>query len=50
MGSASELEYHLLLAHDLGDLNTEDYQTLQPDLVEIKKMLSTFILKLTADR
>lgn len=28
MGSTSELEYHLLLAHDLGYLDTQDYEDL----------------------
>ena len=43
MGSASELEYHLLLAHDLGYLDTTQHQNLTFQTQEIKKMLSTFI-------
>ena len=43
MGSASELEYHLLLAHDLGYLDTTQHQNLTLQTQEIKKMLSTFI-------
>ena len=46
MGSSSELEYHLLLAHDLGFLPTHTYQPLSLQTREIKKMLSTFIKKL----
>jgi len=43
MGSASELEYHLLLARDLKLLVDGDYQQLATDVVEVKRMLSTFI-------
>jgi len=50
MGSASELEYHLLLAHDLTMLNTPDYERLAKDVTEVKRMLAPFIQKLTADR
>lgn len=50
MGSASELEYHLLLVHDLGFLNNFDYEELNQELIEVKKMLSSFINKLKADR
>jgi four helix bundle protein len=32
MGSASELEYHLLLAHDLGFLTNLDYDELNQEL------------------
>jgi four helix bundle protein len=46
MGSASELEYHLLLAHDLGFLIAQDYQELSRRTQEVKRMLSTFINKL----
>lgn len=46
MGSASELEYHLLLASDLDYLNTNDYQELVNRVIEIKKMLGSFIKKL----
>ena len=50
MGSASELEYHLLLGHDLGFLNGADYERLSTDTTEVKKMLASFIQKLRADR
>ncbi|MEW6115739.1 MAG: four helix bundle protein [Nitrospirota bacterium] len=49
-GSASELEYHLLLSHDLGLLQVSDYETLAGEVVEVKRMLTSFIQKLTADR
>jgi four helix bundle protein len=48
MGPASELEYHLLLAHDLGFLAAEHYGPLDTDLAEIKRMLNAFIHKLKA--
>ncbi len=50
MGSATELEYHLLLSHDLGILNDIDYENLSKETVEIKQMLTAFIKKLKADR
>ncbi len=49
MGSASEVEYHLLLASDLGFIKKPDYQKLDIDIIEIKRMLTTFIKKLKAD-
>ncbi len=49
MGSASETEYHLLLAHDLGYLTNGDYEQLGKDIIEIKQMLASFIHKLKAD-
>ena len=48
LGSGTELEYHLLLEHDLGLLKDSDYEPLQNDLIEIKKMLNSLIRKLTA--
>ena len=51
MGSASELEYHLLLARDLGFVDEALYQQLQERTTEVKRMLTAFIRKLplTAD-
>jgi four helix bundle protein len=54
MGSASELEYHLLLAHDLHILQRLDYERLSDGVVEVKRMLASLIrsvreIKLTAD-
>ena len=45
MGSASELEYHLLLARDLGYLSAQDYEELSQEAGEVKRMLSTLITK-----
>jgi four helix bundle protein len=50
MGSASELEYHLLLAHDLHLLDENTYHQLDERTCEVKRMLAAFILKLKADR
>jgi four helix bundle protein len=40
-GSASELEYHLLLARDLGHLDTATHECLATDVAEIRQMLSS---------
>jgi len=40
MGSASEIEYQLLLSLDLGLLGRDDYTPLQADVEEVKRMLS----------
>jgi len=45
-GSASELDYHLLLARDLGYLDFRQYRELLRKTQEVKRMLSTFITKL----
>lgn len=50
MGSACEVEYHLLLAHDLKFLNQSDYQQLDGRITEIKRMLASLIRKLNAER
>ncbi len=49
MGSASELEYHLLLARDLQFLKDSDYVKLDKVTIEIKQMLATLIKKLKTD-
>ena len=50
MGSASELEYHLLLARDLELIKPADYEQLAPRTTELKRMLTALHQKLTADR
>ena len=45
MGSASELEYHLLLARDLELVGKSDYELLEARAVELKRMLAAFIGK-----
>jgi len=49
MGSANELEYHLLFAKDLEVLDFKVHCELEPKVVEVKKMLSKLIQKLKAD-
>jgi four helix bundle protein len=46
MGSASELEYHLLLAHDPGFLEEDNHRELSGKTMEVKRMLSRFVNKL----
>jgi four helix bundle protein len=50
MGSASEVEYLLLLSYDLELLDSEYFQTVTNEVIEIKQMLATLIKKLRADR
>jgi four helix bundle protein len=47
--SATELEYQLLLARDLKLLLPDDYDQLSEQTVEIKRMLTVFVQKLTAE-
>ena len=48
MGSASELEYHLLLAKDLKLMKSKEYSELSESAIELKRMLSALIKKLKA--
>jgi four helix bundle protein len=50
MGSASELEYHLLLARDLKLIKPKDYEALNQQATELKRMLTALMQKLIADR
>ncbi|MDY7006605.1 MAG: four helix bundle protein [Cyanobacteriota bacterium] len=49
MGSASELEYHLLLARDLNLIKASEYESLVENVIEVKRMLASFIKKLRAE-
>jgi four helix bundle protein len=49
LGSASEVEYLLLLSKDLQYIGNSDYSKLSDLVVEIKRMLASFIKKLKAD-
>ena len=49
-GSATELEYQLLLARDLKLIQPGDYANLSEQTVEIKRMLTVLVQKLTAAR
>jgi four helix bundle protein len=50
LGSASEAEYQLLLTHDLEYLPDSEYQRLNSEIIEIKRMLASLVQKLKADR
>ena len=47
-GSASELENHLLLARDLSFLQPVEHKRLTGEVVEIQRMLASFIKSLKA--
>ncbi len=49
MGSASELDYHLLLARDLEMLASTDHRQLQTELAEVKRMLTGLIQRLSTE-
>ncbi|MCC6526888.1 MAG: four helix bundle protein [Polyangiaceae bacterium] len=48
-GSASELEYQLLLARDLELLPPAESQELSERAIEVKRMLGAFLSRLTTD-
>jgi four helix bundle protein len=48
LGSASELQYHLRLAHDLSILKPRDHERLSGEVKEVKRMLTSFIKNLKA--
>jgi four helix bundle protein len=50
MGSASELEYLLRLSNDLNFLDKAKSDELDTTVIEIKKMLASFIRNIRADR
>ena len=49
LGSASELEYHLLMAADLGFLKADSYLPLERSVTQVKRMLAGLIRKLMTD-
>ena len=49
MGSASELEYHLLLAKDLKLIKPQDHAELSQKATELKRMLTGLHKKLKAE-
>ena len=49
MGSDSEIEYQLLLSNDLRYMKVMDYERLAGMVIEVKKMLASFINRLKAD-
>jgi four helix bundle protein len=49
-GSASELDYHFLLARDLGFFDGTDYQRLAGELLQLRKMLTSLLQKVQSER
>jgi four helix bundle protein len=45
IGSSSELEYQLILAHDLNYINEKAYQDIVSELSEFRRTLNAFIQK-----
>ncbi len=48
LGSATETEYYLLLARDLGYLKEQECDRMTAETIEVKRMLNTFIRRLKA--
>ncbi len=48
-GSANEVEYHLLLARDLRFLSADDFKDLEAMVLEIQRMLASFVQRLSVD-
>jgi four helix bundle protein len=49
-GSASELDYHLLLARDLNFCSSGVYAKASRELLELRRMLSALVRKVDAER
>jgi four helix bundle protein len=45
-GSASELEYHFLLARDLQFLNGDEFKDLEGKVLEVQRMLASLVQRL----
>lgn len=50
LGSATELEYHLILANDTGAIEQQDFQPLLDEVVDVKKMLTGLLNRLDSSR
>ena len=48
-GSASEPDYHLLLAHDLGLLEEDLYRRLAESLTEVRRILTSLVQTIRAN-
>ena len=49
LGSANELEFFIMLSHDLGYLESQQYATLAENILEIQRMLGSLIRRLKAE-
>jgi four helix bundle protein len=47
LGSACELEYHIMVARDVGEMSRDDYSALHRQVIDIKRMLHGLIDKLS---
>ncbi len=50
LGSASEVEYHLILAKDLGYISASDQDARQAEVVEVKRMLTSLMRRVRSPR
>ena len=48
LGSANELDYHLLLAYELEYMSGATYEPLRTDVLQLRRMLAKFHKRLTA--
>ena len=48
LSSASELEYHLILAHDIKVIGRSDFESLSAQTIEVRKMLYGLRSRVTA--
>lgn len=46
MGSASELEYHILLTRDLAYIDGQTYESVNQQVISVKRMLASLITSL----
>ena len=49
-GSASEVEYHLLLARDLAMVKQDDFERLQAQVIEVEQMLTSLVQSVRPSR
>ena len=50
LGSASELEYHLLLLRDLRMIKASEFERVTEDVLQVKRMLAALVRRLNTDR
>jgi four helix bundle protein len=50
MGSAAEVEYHLLLAKDLEYISTDDFSKVNGSIAEAKRMLASLLKTIRSKR
>jgi four helix bundle protein len=50
LNSSAELEYHLMVGHDIGVIPDGDYLSLRSQTVEVQKMLHGLLARLSNDR